>query len=84
METITLNDETVVNGHILENGDGAVIFVYLDGMNLVDGFMLFSDPDRTVRMIADSHGERKVYEGYTVITSASSEFGNCNLTMRKG
>ena len=84
METIRLNDETVLNGHILENGDGLIIFVYLDGMSLTDGFRLFSDPNRTVHMVAMNHGVQHVYDGYTEIVAASSEYGNCNLTMRKG
>ena len=84
METIRLNDETVVNGHILDNGDGMIIFVYLDGMSLADGFRLFSDTNRTARMIAMNHGVQHVYDGYTEITAVNGEFGNCNLTMRKG
>lgn len=83
METIRLNDETEVNGHILESGDGRFIFVYLYGMSLADGFVLFSDPDRTVHIEAMNHGNQHVYEGYTEITSISTEFGNCNLTMKK-
>ena len=84
METITLNDETIVNGHILESGDGRLLFVYLDKMSLADGFRMFSDANRTVHMVAMNHGIQHVYDGYTEITAASSEYGNCNLTMRKG
>ena len=84
METITLNDETVLNGHILENGDDRMIFVYLNGMKLTDGFTLFSDENKTAHMVAMNRGVQKTYDGYTEIVAASSEFGNCNLTMRKG
>ena len=84
METLTLNDGTVVNGHILDNGDGRTIFVYLDGMTVVQGVMLFSDPARSKRITAFNHGEEHVYEGYTEIEYASREYGNCNLTMRRG
>lgn len=84
METITLNDESVVNGHILESGDGRTIFVYLDKMNIAEGFRIFSDANRTVRMVADNHGVRKIYDGYTEIVAVNIEFGNCNITIRKG
>lgn len=83
METITLNDGTVVNGHILEDGYGQMIFVYLDGMNLMQGFMLMSDSAKTSVMTAENHGVEHVYNGFTEIISINSEFGNCNLTMRK-
>lgn len=83
METLTLNDGTVVNGHVIENGDGQIIYVYLDGMSLVDGVMLFSDREKTINIVAMSHGVEHVYYGFTIIWSASAEFGNCNLVMRK-
>lgn len=80
VDRITLNDGTVLEGHILENGDGQMIFVYLDGMSLTDGFVIFNDPERTKRIYA---GE-KTYEGYTQLWAINNEFGNCNVTMRKG
>ena len=83
-ETITLNDGTELQGHILENGDDRIIFVYLDRLSLMDGFALMSDRNKTIRMVAMNHGNEHVYEGYTEIDSISSAFGNCNLTMRKG
>ena len=84
METITLHDGTVVNGHILDNGDGRTIFVYLDGMTVVQGVMLFADPEKSKRITAHNHGVEHVYEGYTDLYHASHEYGNCNLTMRRG
>ena len=84
METITLNDGTELQGHILENGDDRIIFVYLDGMSLMDGYALMSDRNKTIRMTALNHGNEHVYDGFTEIDAISSAFGNCNLTMRKG
>ena len=83
-EYMTLNDGTVVDGHVMDNGDGITIFVYLDGMDIIQGVMLFSDPDVVSTITAMSYGVEHVYHGYTQIWSASAEFGNCNLTMRKG
>lgn len=82
METLTLNDGTVVNGHILD-GYNDSIFVYLDGMSIVDGVTLFADESRSRRVVAHNHGAEHVYEGYTELTHANNEYGNCNLTMRR-
>ena len=57
METITLNDRTVVNGHILEDGYGQMIFVYLDGMNLMQGFMLMMTMRKPVQQIQQEESE---------------------------
>ena len=83
METITLNDGTIVDGTVLENGDGIIIFVYLKGMTVLQGVLLFSDTEKSERFVVHSHGVEHIYEGFTEIYAASHEFGNCNLTMRK-
>ena len=84
VQTITLNDGTVWEGHIMDGGDGIMIFVYMTGMDLLTGVSLFSNPERTGRILFTSYGHEYIYEGYTVIWSVSAEFGNCNLTMKKG
>ena len=81
METLTLNDGTVVNGHCIL--DDRSLFVYLDGMTVVEGVTLFADSGKTYMITALNHGTETVYEGYTEIYSASHEFGNCNLVMRR-
>ena len=83
METVTLNDGTVLAGHILENGDNRIIFVYLDGLSLVEGVTYFSDPERTSVIHTMNHGTEKVYIGYTDLYSASREYGNGHLVLRK-
>lgn len=84
MEILTLNDGTVLNGHILENGDGLTIFIYLDNLPLATGFYLFNDESKTSHIVEENHGEINSYDGYTALTSINTEFGNCNITMRKG
>lgn len=84
METLTLNDGTVLNGHILESGNGFVIFVYLDGMSLAQGYTLFSDSENTSRIVAMSYGNEHIYEGFTELTAINSEYGNCNIMMQRG
>lgn len=84
MEILMLNDGTAVTGHILDNGDGRIIFVYLDGMSIIQGFTLFSDPEKTGRIIEKRVDTEKIYEGYTNLTAINTEYGNCNITMQKG
>jgi len=82
METLTLNDGTVVNGHCME--DDRNLFVYLDGMSVLQGVMLFGDPDKSSHIVEMNHGVEHIYDGYTELFSADHEYGNCNLVMRKG
>ena len=84
MEILTLNDGTALTGHILDNGDGRIIFVYLDGKTISEGFALFSDPEKTSRIIAKNRDTETIYNGYTNMTAISSEYGNCNIVMQKG
>lgn len=81
METVTLNDGTVVNGHCIETD--TALFVYLDGMSMVDGVNLFSDPEKTGILAEMNHGVQNIYTNYTVLYAASTEYGNCNLVMKR-
>lgn len=83
MRAITLNDGTVLEGHVLENGDGMSIYVYLDGKTVIEGVLLFADSEKSCHIVANSYGHEHVYDGYTHLYSASHEYGNCNLVMRK-
>ncbi len=82
METITLNDGTIVNGHCLDME--TALFIYLDDMDMLEGVRLFSDPEKTKIIVEENHGNTHTYEGYTKLSAVSSEFGNCNLVMRRG
>ena len=82
-EQLTFADGSTVEGHVLPDGMGIRIYVYLDGMSLADGYTLMNDPEKTGTITALNHGETTVYEGYTEIIAISTEFGNCNVVMRK-
>ena len=84
MRTLILNDGTQVNGHILTDGEGSKIFVYLDGMSLAEGFTMFSYPGRTEKITSRIGDEETVYEGYTQLWAINNEYGNCNITMKRG
>ena len=83
METLTLVDGTVLTGHILPGSDDRMIFVYLDGMALAQGYAIFSDANRISTITEMNHGTEHIYTGYTVITAINSEYGNCNITLRR-
>lgn len=83
MEILLLNDGTEVNGHILDGGDGRTIFVYLDGKTVIDGVILFADPEKSRHIVAINRGVEHTYDGYTELYSASHEYGNCNLVMKR-
>ena len=83
MEILTLADGTQLEGKILPNGDGLIIFVYLYGMSIVQGVTIFSDTSR-IRMIrAMNHGNETEYTGFTEMLSVDNEYGNCNIVMRR-
>ena len=83
VKTITLNDGTILVGTVLPDGEGIKIFVYLDKYPLLNGVVLFSDPEKTSRIIAMSYGHEYIYEGFTEVIAANNEYGNCNLVMRR-
>lgn len=81
METLTLNDGTVVNGHcLLSSGK---LYVYLDEMEMMTGIMMFSDENRIRKITENNRGSEHIYEGYIHLVGASSEFGNCNLVLAR-
>ena len=83
MQQLILNDGTVLDGHIIDNGDGMIIFVYLNNMSMDAGFAIMKDSAKTSKIRAISFGHEYIYTGYTNIKSISSEYGNCNLVMTK-
>lgn len=84
METLLLNDGTVLDGHVLEDGEGLKLFVYLEGVSMSRGFALFSDPEKTSRIIVNNGESSKTYKGFTRLLAINNEYGNCNIMMAKG
>ena len=84
MEIVRLNDGTELEGRIVENGDGMCIYVYIQNITMMQGFMMFYDVNKTSTITFVSYETEHVYEGYTELYSINNEFGNCNIIMRKG
>lgn len=83
MEILTLVDGTELQGRVMQFVDDRIIFVYLTGMTLVQGYTIFSDSENIATIHAMDHGTEHTYEGYTEITAINNEFGNCNITLRR-
>lgn len=79
METITLNDGTVVNGHCIQDGD--TLFMYLDGKTIAEGIALIDG--NTERIEEINHGNTHTYEGFTELYAVSHEYGNCNIILKR-
>lgn len=81
-ETITLNDGTVLEGHCIRVDLN--LFVYLTGgISMAEAFALFTVPDKLIRITENNHGNEHIYDGFTALTAINTEYGNCNLTLRK-
>lgn len=81
METLTLNDGTVLAGHCIRSGRN--LYIYLDNMSILNGVALFSDASKVGKIIENNHGTENVYQGFTRLVAVSHEFGNCNIVMEE-
>ena len=70
METITLNDGTIVNDAVTIGAIPGLWIHIQKGLTLSEAFKLFSAPKKTAKITSDKSepnkpGEGTVYEGYT-------------------
>ena len=70
METITLNDGTVITNAVTILAYVGLWVHLLSGYTLEDAYRLFSDPENTARIVTDKFepskpDEQITYEGYT-------------------
>lgn len=71
--TITLNDGTVLTGHMNENA--GQLFIYLREITMAESFELLNDPEKTRIIKADLRGEKSTARGYTHLRAISEEMG---------
>lgn len=65
MNTITLNDGTVLEDASVLNMSGSLCFFVRNGMTMAEVFGLFNDPEKTGTITVTQYGQEKTYEGYT-------------------
>lgn len=73
METLTLNDGTVLNGHLIET-DGR-LFLYVYDLSMAEVFTLLIQPAKTEKIIANRNKQEQVVMGYRKLVSVSDEGG---------
>ena len=74
METLTLNDGTVLeNSHAIENNDK--LFVYVEnGSTLAEVFALLIDPEKTETIIKKAPGmDDQTFEGFTKLIAVQDQ-----------
>ena len=65
METITLNDGTVIENAYVVKLDESMIVVYCTGVSLEDMTRLFGNPAKTEWMESDQYGDKQIWRGFT-------------------
>lgn len=85
METLTLNDGTVLEqSYSAETLDN--LFLYIkNGMTMMQVFMLMSDPNKTSRITYTAGQTIIVYSGYTMVQGITQEYGGMiSVVLRRG
>lgn len=70
-EKLTLNDGTVLEGHLLETE--AWLFLYIKGISMADAFRLLIEPENTKVIRAERYGMETTVRGYRRLRSISDE-----------
>ena len=68
MNTIALNDGTVLENAGILDINGSLCFFVRNGMPMAEVFGLFNDPEKTGTITVTQFGQEKTYEGYTDLT----------------
>ena len=79
METLTLNDGTVLNGHLIETETR--LFLYIYGKTMTEVFNLLIDPEKMRVIKEDRNGEKRTVRGYKHLVSISEEIGGMVCTI---
>lgn len=82
METIALNDGTVLNARCFP--EATYLYLYIYDLPVKEGLFLFLDPEKTNHIVHTAYENEYVYDGYTEIYSFNNSAGNFNIVLRKG
>lgn len=79
METLTLNDGTLLSDSSAHQDD-ARLYVYIrSGAGLQEVFNLLIDPEKTERIVMNAPDFERIFEGFTKLTAVTDE-GNGMIT----
>ena len=85
-QTVTLADNTVLNGYAGLNETENDLWIWLDeDTDMATAFGLFSDPSKTIRIRTDLTAE--VYQEYTNYTNLAlirQDMGKVSVRMKRG
>lgn len=86
VKTVTLADETRVNGFAALNGVLDELWVYLDAdTDMATAFQMFSDPSKTIRLRTDlTETIWQEWEGYTHMNLIREDAGKVSIRLKKG
>ena len=85
-QTVTLADETMLNGYAGLNETANDLWVWLDeDTDMATAFSLFSDPSKTIKIRTDLTAEVfEEYNGYTNLALIRQDMGKVSIRMKRG
>lgn len=85
-QTVTLADDTKLNGYAGLNQTADDLWVWLDeDTDMLTAFSLFSDPSKAIRIRTDLTAEVfEEYEGYTNLALIRQDMGKVSVRMKRG
>lgn len=84
-QTVTLADDTKLNGYAGLNETADDLWVWLDeDTDMATAFSLFSDPSKTIRIRTDLTAEvHEEYSGYTTLALIRQDGGKVSCRMKR-
>lgn len=85
-QTITLADDTKLNGSAGLNDVAGELWIWLDeDTDMASAFRTFYDPSKTIRLRTElAEGVFQEFEGYTHMTLIREDAGKISLRLKKG
>lgn len=85
-KTVTLADETVLNGYAGLNETAGDLWIWLDeDTDMATAFSLFYDPSKTIRIRTDlTETVFQEYTGYTTLALIRQDGGKVSCRMKRG
>ena len=81
MESLTLNDGTVITGHLIETNER--LFLYMKEITMQEAFNLLIKPENTTKIRAVRYRAETTVHGYQALYSISNENGQICAMLKK-